>query len=345
VEDDQSEHKRRARYSGSHPRSFKDKYKELDPERYAEEADRVRGRGQTPAGTHVPICVSEILGLLAPAPGETGLDATMGYGGHSRELLSRIQPGGRLVCLDVDPIEAPKTEARLREFGYPAESLIVKRMNFSGLAGLCAEAGFKFDFALADLGLSSMQIDNPERGFTFKESGPLDLRLDPSSGMSAAQLLSALDEQGLAALLRDNADEPYSYAIAKSVLAAKAGSTDELAAAVERVIARLPQADKKEETARACQRVFQALRIAVNDEFGALDRLLEALPAAMKPGGRIAILSFHSGEDRRVKKAFKAGLRDGAYASIAPDPVRPGAEERRANPRSASAKLRWAILA
>jgi len=181
-------------------------------------------------------------------------------------------------------------------------------MNFSRLAELPAERGFKFDFALADLGLSSMQIDNPERGFTFKESGPLDLRLDPSAGVSAAELLASIDQNTLAALLRDNADEPYSYAIAKSVLSGKVRSTDELAAAVERVVARLPQADRKEETARACQRVFQALRIAVNDEFGALDRFLAALPAAMNRGGRIAILSFHSGEDRRVKKAFKAGL-------------------------------------
>jgi 16S rRNA (cytosine1402-N4)-methyltransferase len=345
VEDETSEHKRRARYPGKYPRSFTEKYKELEPERYAEESERVLSRGQTPAGTHVPICVAEILALLAPKPGEKGLDATMGYGGHAAELLSRIQPDGCLVCLDVDPIEQPKTEARLRALGYPAETLIVKHSNFSRLAELPAECGFKFDFALADLGLSSMQIDNPERGFTFKASGPLDLRLDPSVGMSAAELLSTLDEKGLASLLRDNSDEVYSHAIARGALSGKIRSTDDLAAAVARALSRLPQAERKTETAKACQRVFQALRIAVNDEYGALDRMLAALPGAMNPGGRIAILSFHSGEDRRVKKSFKEGLRSGVYADAVPDPVRPGPAEQRANPRSSSAKLRWAILA
>jgi 16S rRNA (cytosine1402-N4)-methyltransferase len=346
MEEEHSGGGRRPRYPGRYPRKFSEKYKELDPGRYAGEIERVKGRGQTPAGTHIPICVDEILGILAPEPGERGLDATLGYGGHSGRLLSAIQPGGILVSLDVDPMELPKAEARLRSLGYPEGSSVCKRMNFSQAALLPAECGFKFDFALADLGVSSMQIDNPERGFSFRESGALDLRLDPQSGRSAAELLATMDEAGLAALLRDSSDETRSFTIAKSVLAYPGGvkTTDDLVAAIEAALSRVPMAERKEETIKACKRCFQALRIAVNKEFQALEGLLSALPGIMNPGGRIAILSFHSGEDRRVKKAFQAGLRGGVYSQVAADPIRPGPEEKRANPRSASAKLRWAIL-
>ncbi|WP_243384181.1 16S rRNA (cytosine(1402)-N(4))-methyltransferase RsmH [Geothrix alkalitolerans] len=331
---------RRPRYKGTHPRRFEEKYKELAPERYAEEQAKVAARGHTPAGTHRSIMVDEILEALAPKPGEVALDATLGYGGHAREILTRLQPGGRLVGLDVDPLELPRTEARLRALGFDEAALIVRRTNFASLAKVAAELG-PFDLALADLGVSSMQIDNPARGFTWKAEGPLDLRLNPQKGRPAADLLAALDGDALAELLAENADEPHADALAQAIAGLRVGTTRELAGHVR---AALPALDD-DELKKVLQRTFQALRIAVNDEFGVLDRFLAQLPGALKPGGRVAILTFHSGEDRRVKKAFQQGLREGHYAEAAPEPLRASPEERRANPRSTSAKLRWAVRA
>ena len=343
-------HKRRARYVGTHPKRFEDKYKELDPARHADEVSKVMQRGQTPAGMHRPICVAEILGLLKPQPGETGLDATLGFGGHSRELLAALMPGGHLFAVDVDPLELPRTEARLRGLGYTDAMLSVRRMNFSRIDALLPEAGGGFDVVLADLGVSSMQIDNPQRGFSFKQDGPLDLRLDPSSGQSASDLLLAVTRPALRALLVDNADEPHAVALAAALQGQYLQTTTALADAVRACLAaalprKLPEAERKIETQKALQRTFQALRIAVNDEFAVLDRFLDLLPACLKPGGRVAILSFHSGEDRRVKKAFQSGERAGVYASVADAFIRPSFEEQRANPRSSSAKLRWAVRA
>lgn len=331
---------RRLRYKGTHPRRFEEKYKELAPERYAEEQAKVAARGHTPAGTHRSIMVDEILEALAPKPGEAALDATLGYGGHARELLTRLLPGGRLVGLDVDPLELPRTEARLRALGFGEEALVVRRTNFAGLAKVAAELG-PFDLVLADLGVSSMQIDNPARGFTWKAEGPLDLRLNPQKGRSAADLLAMLDAPALAELLAENADEPHAEVLAPAIAGLRIRTTRELA---ERVRATLPGLED-DELKRVLQRTFQALRIAVNDEFGVLDRFLAQLPGALNPSGRAAILTFHSGEDRRVKKAFQQGLREGLYAEIAPEPRRASPEERRANPRSTSAKLRWAVRA
>jgi 16S rRNA (cytosine1402-N4)-methyltransferase len=338
--------KRRVRYPGTHPRRFEEKYKELDPGRHALELDKVRGRGDTPAGTHRPICVREVLEILDPKPGEVGLDATLGYGGHAQEILPRLCPGGRLFGIDVDPLELPRTEARLRGLGFSEDVLVIRRMNFAGLLRLLPEAGGALDFALADLGVSSMQLDNPARGFTYKADGPLDLRLNPQRGQSAAELLHRLSEADLAELLAENADEPHARAIAHALHGQPIATTAELAALVRRTLAAcFPEATRRQETRKALQRTFQALRIAVNEEFGALDRFLAGLPACLKPGGRVAVLSFHSGEDRRVKKAFQAGYRAGVYGRIALDPLRPSAEERRANPRASSAKMRWAVKA
>ncbi|HEY3269655.1 MAG TPA: 16S rRNA (cytosine(1402)-N(4))-methyltransferase RsmH [Geothrix sp.] len=330
---------RRPRYKGTHPRRFDEKYKELAPERYAEEQAKVAARGHTPAGTHRSIMVGEILAALDPKPGEVALDATLGYGGHTRELLPRLLPGGRLVGVDVDPLELPRTEARLRELGFGEEVFTVRRMNFAGLPRLQAETG-RFDLVLADLGVSSMQIDNPARGFTWKAEGPLDLRLNPQRGRSAAQLLATLDAQALAELLVENADEPHAEAIARAVVGQQIRTTRDLANRVRAAV----QTDgcDDDETRKALQRTFQALRIAVNDEFTVLDQFLSLLPGSLNPGGRVAILTFHSGEDRRVKKAFQQGLREGIYADVAPEPIRASPEERHANPRSTSAKLRWA---
>lgn len=340
-------HVRRVRYKGTHPRQFGEKYKELAPEQYVEDVQKVMLRGQTPAGMHRPICVDEIVKALRLKPGMVGLDATLGYGGHAARILQKITPGGCLHGLDVDPLELPRTEERLRAMGYGPDSLIVRRMNFAGIGKVAAEIGRSFDFVLADLGVSSMQIDNPERGFSFKVRGPLDLRLNPSRGKSAAELLANISETKLADLLDEYSDEPHAQAIAHAIhlrtQALPITTTQDLRETIAATLAFLPEAAQKDEVKKSCQRTFQALRIAVNDEFVVLEQLLEQLPFVLAPGGRVAILSFHSGEDRRVKKSFQLLARTGIYSAVAPDPIRPSVEECQSNPRSTSAKLRWAV--
>ncbi len=341
-------HRRRVRYSGKHPRRFAEKYKEHAPQRYAADVQKIIASGKTPAGTHRPICLKEILEILAPQPGEIAVDATLGYGGHAQELLRAIQPGGRLIGLDVDPIELPKAEARLRAAGFSPETLIVRRSNFAGLPQVLAAENIPgVDMVLADLGVSSMQIDNPERGFTFKHDGPLDLRLNPQRGRPASGFLADLSEQELAAILQENADEPHAALIAQAICSARARTPLLTTPALVRVVRNALSSSRggKEESDTSVRRVFQALRIAVNDEFGALETFLRLLPACLNPGGRVAILTFHSGEDRRVKKSFQAGERDGFYSRIAQEVVRPSPEEIRSNPRASSAKLRWAVRA
>lgn len=344
---EESANKRRVRYSGTHPRRFEEKYKELNPDRYAADVQKVLQSGRTPAGMHRPICVSEILEILNPRPGETGLDATLGFGGHARELLSRIVPGGRLFGIDVDPLELPRTESRLRGLGFDETSLTVKKLNFAGILKLLPEAGDGFDFILADLGVSSMQIDNPERGFTFKTAGPLDLRLNPERGQPVSALIQTLSENALEKILRVNSDEPHSKAIARIIFKYrdKITTTTALANAVREALEPVKADDWEKEVTRSTQRIFQALRIAVNDEFSALDQLLQALPFALKPGGRVAILAFHSGEDNRVKKSFEDGFNAGVYTDYSKFPVRATAQERYDNPRSKCAQLRWAVKA
>ena len=332
---------RRPRYRGKNPREFRWKYKELDPGRYPDDVAKVLAAGKTPAGSHRPIMVREILEKLAPRPGEVAVDCTLGYGGHAREILAAIQPGGVLLGLDVDPIESAKTEARLRALGFPADSLWVRRGNFAGLpAHLAAEAPGGADVILADLGISSMQIDDPARGFSFKFDGPLDMRMNPTKGRPASDHLSTLDAARLTTILEDNADEPKARELADAILGAHARRPLESTLALAEVVRRVVPARAADDTIR---RVFQALRIAVNDEFGALASLLRVLPACLRPGGRVAILTFHSGEDRQVKRSFKEGFDAGVYSTIARDVVRASAEERRDNPRSSSAKLRFAV--
>lgn len=344
----EQEHKRRVRYQGTHPRNFQEKYKELNPEKYRSDVEKIIQSGKTPAGMHIPIMVEEILDVLQIQPGMTGYDATLGYGGHTRKMLERLQGQGHLYATDVDPVESEKTRARLAELGYGPEILTIRRMNFSQVDQVAP--GEAFDFVLADLGVSSMQIDDPGRGFTFKRDGPLDLRLDPTTGITAAQRLRELDEEELTALLVENADEPYAERIAKGVLGALKGggrveTTRQLAAIVEEALSFLPQAERKEAVKKSCQRTFQALRIDVNSEFEALYAFLEKLPGVLKSGGRATVLTFHSGEDRLVKKAFKQHLREGLYREIAGDVTRPSAQECFQNPRARSTKLRWAVRA
>lgn len=330
-------HRRRPRYSGKNPRRFEDKYKERNPALYPETVAKVLASGKTPAGTHRPIMVAEVLEVLKPQPGDIAVDCTLGYGGHAREILAKIQPGGRLVGLDADPVELPKTEVRLRGLGFGPEMFIAQRSNFAGLPkALVAQQLAGADIILADLGVSSMQIDDPARGFSVKLDGPLDMRMNPNRGQPASALLQRIEAGALAKLLGENADEPHAQTLAAALAGQSFTTTLTLANAIRCALPRTEESDD------AVRRVFQALRIAVNDELGALDMLLRVLPSCLKPGGRMAILTFHSGEDRRVKKAFEAGLRDGVYAEIAPEVIRPTPTERHDNPRSAPAKLRWA---
>jgi 16S rRNA (cytosine1402-N4)-methyltransferase len=343
-------HKRRPRYAGKNPRRFEDKYKELNPGRYAADVAKVLASGKTPAGSHRSIMVAEILEVLALQPGEIAVDCTLGFGGHARELCARIVPGGRLIGLDVDPVEHPKTTARLRAAGWGEDVFTSVRSNFAGLRKVLHELGLTaVDAVLADLGVSSMQIDDPARGFTFKTDGPLDLRLNPSRAPSAAEWLARIPAEKLALALTENADEPHAELLARELTLRRTKApftrTLQLAESIRAILSenkprRDPEADDD-----CMRRVFQAIRIAVNDEFGALDLFLRHLPACLNPGGRVAILTFHSGEERRVKHAFREGVRAGIYSSTNDEIVRAGPEERRANPRSSSAKLRWAVRA
>lgn len=344
---EQTEHKRRVRYRGTHPRTFEEKYKEHDPERYADTVAKVISKGSTPAGMHISIMVKEILDFLQIQPGQKGLDATLGYGGHTRKMLEQLNGQGHMYALDVDPIEIVKTKERLAAAGYGEEILTVLQQNFANLQVVAEEYG-PFDFILADLGVSSMQIDDPKRGFSYKVEGPLDLRLDPEHGLSAAERLRELSREEIEGMLVENSDEPYAERIASEIVktyrsGGRIDTTTELAAVIERSLAFLPEnKEKKDIIKKTCQRTFQALRIDVNSEFEVLEAFLEGLPYALTPGGKVAILTFHSGEDRLVKKAFARYNKEGIFAEISKDVIRPSAEECRSNGRARSTKLRWA---
>jgi len=348
LDEKEPQHQRRIRYKGTHPKNFKEKYKELQPEQYADAVAKIIQKGSTPAGMHLPICVKEILELLQITPGQTGLDATLGYGGHTLEMLKCLDSKGRLYAIDVDPLELPRTKDRLERLGYGSEILEIKQMNFSKIDQITSESG-SFNFVLADLGVSSMQIDNPERGFSFKTEGPLDLRLNPEKGGSAASRLKKMTLNELQDMLIENADEPHAEVIARAIISnIKKGidisTTTELRNIIKEALKFVPQITK-DDIKKSCQRSFQALRIDINNEFEVLDEFLEKLPDVMATGGRVAILSFHSGEDRRVKKSFKCFFHEGVYSEIAPDPIRASSEECHVNNRARSAKLRWAIKA
>ncbi|MBO5574110.1 MAG: 16S rRNA (cytosine(1402)-N(4))-methyltransferase RsmH [Clostridium sp.] len=344
---EQKEHKRRVRYKGKYPRKFEEKYKELNPEKYREDVEHIRDKGKTPAGTHIPIMVQEILDFLQIKPGETGYDATLGYGGHTRKMLECLEGQGHLYATDVDPIESAKTEKRLADAGFVPEILTIRHLNFAD-CDLVAP-GKKFDFVLADLGVSSMQIDNPERGFTWKNDGPLDLRLNPEAGVSAAERLRAVSEEELAGMLVENSDEPFAEEIAAGVRETfrKGGRIDTTRQLAEVIAGAVPVTgkDREEAVRKSCQRTFQALRIDVNSEFEVLYAFLDKLPDILAPGGRAAVLTFHSGEDRLVKKAFREGKKKGIYSEVAEDVIRPSAEECYRNPRAHSTKMRWAVRA
>lgn len=348
MNEKEEKHVRRVRYKGTHPKKFSEKYKEQNPEKYADTIEKVISKGSTPAGMHISIMVQEILDFLQIKPGQKGLDATLGYGGHSTEMLKCLQGEGHLYALDVDPIEIVKTKERLALRGFGPEILTVKQINFANIDEVAAEAG-KFDFILADLGVSSMQIDNPERGFTYKSEGPLDLRLNPEKGESAAERLESMDYEEIVGMLVENSDEPYAEEIAEEIMNQKRKggikTTTELRDTIERALAFLPAKEQKEAVKKSCARTFQALRIDVNSEFEVLYSFLEKLPDVMAPGGRAAILTFHSGEDRLVKKAFKECYKAGIFSDYSKDVIRPSTEECSRNPRAKSTKMRWAVKA
>ena len=342
-------HKRRVRYKGKYPRNYKEKYKELNPEKYQDTIEKVIRKGSTPAGMHISIMVREIIDFLQIKPGQTGFDATLGYGGHTKAMLECLKGQGHMYATDVDPIESAKTKKRLADAGFGEDILTIRLQNFCTIDEIAKEAG-GFDFVLADLGVSSMQIDNPDRGFSFKVDGPLDLRLNPEKGISAAERLAQIDEGELAGMLWENSDEPYAEELAHAIVTERKhgkpiDTTTRLREVIEETLSFLPEKEKKDTVKKTCQRTFQALRIDVNNEFEVLYEFMEKLPGALKPGGRAAILTFHSGEDKLVKKALKQGYKEGIYSEIANDVVRPSAEECAQNGRARSTKMRCAVRA
>ena len=342
-------HKRRVRYKGKYPRNYKEKYKELNPEKYQDTIEKVIRKGSTPAGMHISIMVREIIDFLQIKPGQTGFDATLGYGGHTKAMMECLKGQGHMYATDVDPIESAKTKKRLADAGFGEDVLTIRLQNFCTIDEIAKEVG-GFDFILADLGVSSMQIDNPKRGFSFKVDGPLDLRLNQETGISAAERLDTITREELAGMLYENSDEPYCEELAKAITdeirrGSRIDTTTKLRRVIEDTLDFLPEKEKKDTIKKTCQRTFQALRIDVNQEFEVLYEFMEKLPGALRPGGRVAILTFHSGEDKLVKQALKEGYKSGIYSDYAKDVIRPSAQECAANGRARSTKMRWAVRA
>ncbi len=343
-------HRRRPRYGGTHPKDYAQKYKEHNLAAYPEMEAHLRAKGATPAGTHVPILVDEVMACLRPGPGDVVVDCTVGYGGHTHEFLKRITPGGKLIGLDVDAAELERTRARLGRTEVPVS---FHRSNFAGVAKVLAEEKLDgCDIFFADLGVSSMQIDNPGRGMSYKREGPLDMRMDDRLKRTGADVLNSLSEEELARMLWELADEPDHRQIARQIVTRRGVEpitrTTQLVEVVFEAKGLDPKTWRREHRAaqtsalHPAARTFQALRIFVNDELGALRQLLRVAPYCLRPGGRIGLISFHSGEDRLVKQTFRDGLRSGVYAATAEEVITPGPQEIRSNPRSASAKFRWA---
>jgi len=313
--------------------------------------DRIRGQRSTPSGQHRAVLLREVLAAGAPQPGETAVDCTVGWAGHAIELLRAVGPEGRLIGIDFDADNLPRARERLEAVGFPFH---LHHGNFAGLPAILAVDGLSaVDLVLADLGMSSMQVDDPERGFSYARDGPLDMRMDRSRGRPAAEVLATISEKELAQALHDLGDEPQAEAIAAAIVAARRQGPILRTGELARVVMESASTGKKEAIWRLhptagrwnlhpAARTFQALRLLVNRELANLEQLLRVLPTVLRPGGRAAIISFHSGEDRLVKAAFRDGLRGGIYSRVSPEPIRAGWEEYSSNPRSRSAKLRWA---
>jgi 16S rRNA (cytosine1402-N4)-methyltransferase len=305
-------------------------------------------RRSTSPGEHRAVLLAEVLAALEPQPGQVVVDCTVGWAGHAAELLRRVGPGGKVIGIDFDADNLPRARERLEVVGFP---FALHQGNFAGLpAVLAAEGLTAADLVLADLGMSSMQLDDPERGFSYARDGPLDMRMDRTRGRTAAELLATIPEGELAEALHTLGDEPQAAAIAAAVVAARRSSAIERTGQLAKTITDATQGGKPWRLHPApgrwnlhpAARTFQALRILVNRELGNLEALLRSLPCCLSEGGRAAIISFHSGEDRLVKAAFRDGVRAGPYREASPEPLRATPEERLANPRARSAKLRWA---
>lgn len=309
----------------------------------------------TPHGEHIPVLLADVMEVLYPQPGDVVFDGTLGFAGHAAELLERIGPTGMLLGTDFDPINLEQARTRLHQVGHPFH---LHQGNFAGVQTIVAQHGHDgVDVLLVDLGMSSMQLDEPERGFSYMRDGPLDMRMDPTRGQTAAELLAHITEEELRLALEEIGDEPNAEWIARAIVEHRKNQslqrTVELSQLIGKAVGlqvgrndghKLRKGKDKWETHPAA-RTFQVLRIMVNRELANLNHLLRVLPSVLKPGGRAGIISFHSGEDRRVKHAFKQGLTTGVYERIAEDPIRPRFDEQRDNPRSRSAKLRWAVRA
>ena len=353
-ENNDNPHRRRVRYSGNHPRHFAEKYKDHTIDAYPDLKEHLQQKGKTPAGTHVPILVSEIMETLHPMPGEIVADCTLGYGGHAREFVQRIGATGKFVGLDADGVELEKTRQRLTQL-YPEASMVFCRSNFAGIANVMQrEAPDGFDIIFADLGLSSMQIDNPDRGMSYRHDGPLDMRMDARRKQTAADLLNTLSQDELSEALWQLSDEPDHGKIARRITESRerepflrVSQLVELVLEVKGLTVMDYKRQQRQQPGglHPAAKTFQALRMLVNDEIGVLKELLRTAPHCLRPGGRLGLISFHSGEDRLVKQAFINGLRDGLYSQIAAAPITPTREEIAINTRSTSAKFRWAIRA
>ncbi len=342
-------HRRRKRYSGTHPKQFEERYKELAWDKYPDIQQHVREQGRTPAGTHVSIMVAEVLEALQPRAGEIVADCTLGYGGHAAEFMKRIGPAGRLIGFDLDAGQLERTRQRLAELGVP---MSLHHSNYAGLGNVLAGEGIEgYDVIFADLGLSSMQIDDPSRGFSYKQDGPLDMRMDERIRRTAADLVDSLSQEELSEHLLELADEPDHERIAAAIVKRRQSQRISRTLDLVDVVLAIKGVTRREWSQRPAEqqrdlhpaaRTFQVLRILVNDELGSLRQLLRIAPFCLKAGGRMGILTFHSGEDRLVERAFASGLQDGTFAALSEQPVRPSPQEVAANPRARPARLRWA---
>ena len=312
---------------------------------------RIRAKGKTAPGTHVPVLLKDVMAQLTPSSGEIVVDCTLGYGGHASQFAGRIASDGKLIGLDVDGKELEGTKRRLKNAKC---RLSFHNTNFGNIAEVLRKENIEdADIIFADIGVSSMQVDDPTRGISYKNDGPLDMRMDARLEKTGADLLAELSKDQLSQMLRENSDEPDHEVLAQWIAAQRISSpitkVSELIRLVFNAKGLTEKTWKKKQkasgfgSAHPAARTFQALRIMVNDEIGSLQRLLQAAPKCLKPGGRIGIICFHSGEDRLVKNNFRQSCDDGVYKSISKNALTPRTGEIVKNPRSASAKFRWAI--
>ncbi|MBN1124557.1 MAG: 16S rRNA (cytosine(1402)-N(4))-methyltransferase RsmH [Sedimentisphaerales bacterium] len=309
----------------------------------------LRAKGKTVPGTHKPVLVQEVLAALQPKPGETILDCTVGFGGHAQAFLEQIGPEGLLIGMDMDDNELERTRYRMKDY----DNVHLHHANFSEIQDVLHREGLeKVDVIFADLGVSSMQIDDATRGISYKADGPLDMRMDPTLEKTSSDLLAEMSESELGHALWELSDEPDHAIIARFIVGQRQAESittvDQLVRLVLNAKGLTPRTWKQQlkrsgfGSLHPAARTFQALRILVNDELGSLSRLLETAPKSLVPGGRIGIISFHSGEDRLVKNSFRDGYKKKIYSAIRPQVTTPRTSEIVRNPRSASAKFRWA---